>query len=258
MLVRTALMLIGFSVAACSSAPNRTEARDSKVESQPTGVNPDVQYGAGDTITLTEGPIDLNVVDRQASVGDTVVITDTLNSDELTLIKVIDIDGTILLPELGAVIVAGHTGTELESMLNKSFAPYFPKLDVHVELVHTGPDGRYFVYGEVASSGEVPFWGDLTILEAVMKAGPIEGTANLRHVQLMRADLREPQVFQLDLAAVRYGDDSSRNPRVNALDIIYVPPTLPVRVARWIAQFRAWLREWILHPPILIAGAYAR
>jgi hypothetical protein len=44
----------------------------------------------------------------------------------------------------------------------------------------------------VATQGEQPFPGDLTIFEAVMRASPTKDTANLGRVRLIRADPQDP------------------------------------------------------------------
>jgi hypothetical protein len=111
---------------------------------------------------------------RFAAIGDTIRMRAAGENPELTLEKRVDLDGTILLPELGALPVAGYTCSELEQLLARKWAPYFPQLELHVEIVvreaHAAPAVR----------------------------GPAEGGGLLE-------------------------------------------------------GFRAWLREWFLYPPILIA-----
>ena len=57
------------------------------------------------------------------SIGDTIQFVDTYNPDEVKGTQVVDIDGTILVPEVGAVWVAGYTRSELESYLTQKLAP---------------------------------------------------------------------------------------------------------------------------------------
>jgi len=69
------------------------------------------------------------------TIGDTLDMTDTWHPDELTFTGlVVDIDGTIVLPELGAVDVAGQTRSELEAYLLEKYSPYYTKLDIKVKI----------------------------------------------------------------------------------------------------------------------------
>ena len=44
------------------------------------------------------------------------------------------IDGTILLPELRAVVVAGYTRAELEAYLTALYSPYYQENDFVVDI----------------------------------------------------------------------------------------------------------------------------
>jgi len=188
--------------------------------------------------------------------GDTLSISDSLHADQLTLSRKIDIDGTVLLPEVGALPVAGFTSSELEKLLTEKWSPYFPNLDIHVRIQFADRGVPYFIYGEVKAPGERRLKADTTVFEAVMAAGPQESRADLAHVRIFRADSREG--FVVDLARMQRTGDSSSNLALQECDIIFVPPTLAARVAISLERIRAWIREWVLEPPILIAGTPAR
>jgi protein involved in polysaccharide export with SLBB domain len=157
------------------------------------------------------------------AIGDTLVISDSYNS-ELALSKSVDIDGTVLLPELGAVAVAGLTRTEIEALLMEKYSPYYDLLDIKVQISTQGK--KFFIFGEVSAPGERIFPGDLTVFEAVMTAGPNKDTANLGRVRLIRADPRDPFVQTLNLGDLIEKGDSTFNVHVQERDIIYVPPTM--------------------------------
>jgi len=164
--------------------------------------------------------------ENYATIGDTLSISDAYNKEELTLSKPIDIDGTILLPELGAVAVAGYTRSELEALLMEKYSPYYPQLDIKVDTANTSGNKKYFIYGELASPGEKDCKGDETIFEVVMRAGPSKDTANLGRVRLIRSDPRDPAVYIINIGDMLEYGDSSFNMRVEELDIIFVPPTM--------------------------------
>jgi protein involved in polysaccharide export with SLBB domain len=157
------------------------------------------------------------------AIGDTLEINDAYNA-ELTLASPVDIDGTVLLPELGAVLVAGLTRTEIEALLMEKYSPYFELLDIKVRIRTQGK--KYFIFGEVFTQGEQAFAGDLTIFEAVTRAQPRKDSANLGRVRLIRADPRDPLIQTVDIGDLIERGDSTYNVHVQERDIIYVPPTM--------------------------------
>lgn len=207
-LLRTALLLLVAFLAACSTAPDKRLLEHMN------------QKGFGKKYV---GNVE---EENYATIGDTLSISDPYNVDELTLSKKIDLDGTILLPELGSVAVAGYSRTELEALLMEKYSPYYPQLDIKVDIVNSGGSKKYFIYGELASPGEKDCRGDETIFEVVMRAGPSKDTANLGRVRLIRSDPRDPAVYVINIGDMLEFGDSSFNMHVEELDIIFVPPTM--------------------------------
>jgi len=163
--------------------------------------------------------------------GDSVTYQDAINPDLIGSDRV-GLDGTITLPEIGAVHVAGMTRSEIEALLNQKFAPYYEENDVSVTIVTI--DGKtYWVLGEVASEGERPFPGDLTIFEAVHRARPTASAANLGRVRLIRPDPREPLIITVNVNDMIRTGDSTYNIHVREGDIIYVPPTMLTQVGQF-------------------------
>lgn len=150
---------------------------------------------------------------------------DTYNQEEVNGTQVVDIDGTILMPEVGNVYVAGFTRSELESYLNQKLAPFYVETDVKVNI-RTGGNKVYYVMGQVTRPGPFAYNGDVTLYEAVMLASPDEFGANLGRVRLIRADPRDPIVITADITELWTSGDSTYNVQVHEFDIVYVPPTL--------------------------------
>ena len=167
------------------------------------------------------------------TIGDTLVVTDTYQPAELKANERVAIDGTVLLPEIGAVTVAGMTRTEIEAFLMDKYSPYYDLLDIHVRILSR--EGKFFfLYGEVQDEGRKTFEGDLTIWEAVMEAVPDDETANLGRVKLIRADPRDPFIMYVDIGQVIESGDTTFNVKVHELDIIYVPPTMLAQIGYFI------------------------
>lgn len=167
------------------------------------------------------------------TIGDTISITDAYH-DELKQTERVDVDGTVVLPEIGAVHVAGQTRTELEAFLTQKYTPYYEQLKIDVRLATAGK--FYFIFGEVQAEGQKPFPGDLTVFQAVMDAGVDPRTANLGRVRVIRADPRDPLIIPVDLSAMFETGDSTDNLIVTERDIIFVPPTMLAQLGYFLSD----------------------
>jgi polysaccharide export outer membrane protein len=166
-------------------------------------------------------------VENWVSIGDSISVTDSYHPTEIKGTVRVDIDGTVLLPEIGTVQVAGRTRTEIEALLMEKYSPYYELIDVKVKI-QAGTTGgkKFFIFGEVSGQGAQPFTGDITIFEAVTAAKPKPETANLGRVRLIRADPRDPQVLIINLSEMINTGDSTFNVLIHERDIIFVPPTM--------------------------------
>jgi len=182
--------------------------------------------------------------ENYVTIGDRITITDSFNADLEDLTMKVDIDGTVLLPELGAVHVAGLTRTEIEALLREKYSPVYTELDPMVSITTNGK--KYFIFGEVAAEGEQNFRGDLTVFEAVRGADPLLSSANLGRVRLIRPDPKDPLIIYVDIEDMMSGD-STFNVKVQELDIIYVPPTI-------VAQFGYFLENLVFPIKQVVSG----
>ncbi len=157
------------------------------------------------------------------TIGDGVSIYD-VNHPEIDLNRTVGPDGTILMPEIGRLHIAGYTRSDLESVLAQRYAAYYmdpPSIVVDI----TTRTKVFWVLGEVAQEGEVVFEGNQTVFDAVIKARPERDTANLGRVMLVRADPNDPLRLPVNINDIRRGD-STTNYTIQENDIIWVPPTL--------------------------------
>lgn len=168
------------------------------------------------------------------TIGDVISITDAYQT-ELNVVETVDIDGTIVLPEIGAVHVAGLTRSDLEAFLLQKYSPYYEQLNIEVRISST--TGKfYFVVGEVNTEGVRPFPGDLTVFQAVMQAQVKTRSANLGRVRVIRADPRDPQIIYVNVSDIISRGDSTFNVLVQERDIIYVPPTVLAALGYFISD----------------------
>jgi protein involved in polysaccharide export with SLBB domain len=172
--------------------------------------------------------------ENYVTLGDSVVWQDLLNKEVRGNARV-DIDGTIIVDEVGAVVVAGTTRTEIESLLTEKLAPYYQRTDIRVQIQTQLK--TFFVFGEVQKSGAQQFKGDLTVFEAVMDSGPKDHSANLGRVRLIRADPVDPYVATINVNDVlRTGDSTFSGMHVQENDILVVPPTMLAQVGYFLSD----------------------
>lgn len=183
--------------------------------------------------------------ENYATIGDKVVYLDTLHPDELTGTQEVGIDGTILLPEVGNVHVAGLTRSEIAARLTERYSVYYEETDVVIDLNTAGK--VYYVMGEVQKEGQQKHPGDLTIWEAVLDAKPDEQSANVGRILLIRPDPVDPVILRFNMADMVPKGDSSFNYQVLAYDIVYVPPTM-------LAQFAFFLRSLLFPVEEVLRG----
>ena len=181
------------------------------------------------------------------TLGDTVQIKDAYH-DELDQTQRVDVDGTVILPEIGAVHVAGQTRSELEAFLTQKYTPYYEQLKISVRLTTAGK--FYFIFGEVMQEGQKPFPGDWTVLQAVTDATHDPRTANLGRIRVIRADPRDPLIIDVNLRQFFKTGDSTDNILIQERDIIFVPPTM-------IAEFGYFLAD-LLFPITTVINQVSR
>lgn len=223
----TLLLLLVAGLSACNSAPDKRSLQ--YLNRYGFGVR---YYGNAEE-------------ENYATIGDTVVFFDALHPDEIEGNQDVDIDGTILLPEVGTVHVAGFTRSDIQTILKERYSVFYDETDIVIQLRTKGKN--YYIFGEVGREGQQKHTGDLTIFEAVMKARPDERTANLGRVRLMRPDPIDPLIITVNINDMLEDADSTFNVQVQEFDIIFVPPTLLAELAEFIKDlifpFTEILRE---------------
>jgi len=163
--------------------------------------------------------------ENYVSLGDNVLVFDELNPEHFQGVGgVVEVDGTLLLPEVGAVHVAGLTRSQLQAYLTQIYSPYYDETDIQVQISTEGK--KFYIYGEVAQEGERTLEGDVTVFEVVMAAKPNDNTANLGRVRVIRADPVDPLIIIVPVTDMLKSGDSTFNIHVQERDIIFVPPTV--------------------------------
>ncbi len=131
-------------------------------------------------------------------------------------------DGTVKFPMIGIVKIEGLRINEAEDYLEKKYDEFY--IDSYVRLNYLNK--RVIVLG--APGGLViPLENENTsIVEIVALAGGIDYTGKAHNLRLIRGNLHEPEVFEINLSTIQ----GMRTSMMDALpgDILYIEPRVKV------------------------------
>ena len=127
-------------------------------------------------------------------------------------------DGTVELPVVGRVELAGKSLAEVNGFLAEKYKEFYKDPFVLTEYLNK----RVIVLG--ATEGQViPLENEgMNLLEILALAGGINNNAKGHNIRLIRGDLSNPQVQVIDLSTIE--GMARANLEVQPNDIIYVEP----------------------------------
>jgi len=141
---------------------------------------------------------------------------------------VVQPDGKISVDMVGEVQAGGRTMTEISNDIAKRISPYIRSPQVTVSLV-ASKSIAITILGHVQRPATFPLQRETRVSEAIgLVAGPTELGAASR-IRVVRQTAGKPQVYRVNLDAIRAGDLSS-NIQLEAGDVIYVPPTVSASI----------------------------
>ena len=144
----------------------------------------------------------------------------------------VELDGSFTFPLIGRVQAGGTTIRNFEGQLKKKLADGFfknPQVTVAIEQYRSQ---RVFVTGEVRSPGAYPLTGDMTLIEALAKAGSTTPTASEEAVVVRGTKgfegpaaldaAGDREILRFNLKDLQSGAGSVRNIDLRDGDTIYI------------------------------------
>ena len=142
----------------------------------------------------------------------------TTNADNMRY--TIDENGNVDIPGIGRTAVSGLTRAEAAARIQSMFRNGI----INDAIVTVAAYNRYItVLGEVASPGQQEITRDnITILEAIGRAGDLTITGQRKQVKVIRQEGNESRSYYIDLTT----DDIFKSPVYNLQqnDVVYVAP----------------------------------
>ena len=163
-----------------------------------------------------------------------VKFTYALNYDDTVRVRP---DGKITLRGIGDVQAQGRTCAELAISLESSYARLLRRPEVVVS-VKTAALDRIYVGGEVTLPGPVQTRESLTALQAILRAGGVTNSAELRTVVVLRDQGTDvPKFILLDLHEGLTRAGASQDMLLADRDIVFVPMSRVAKANQFVAEY---------------------
>jgi polysaccharide biosynthesis/export protein VpsN len=127
---------------------------------------------------------------------------------------IIDENGTINLPYVGAIQAGGKTSTELEQTIQKTYIDQQIYRYITVNVVV--PSRVYYVRGEIKQPGRFPLQSRVTVIQAIAAAGGFTEFANSSKVEILRSNQR------IRIDAAEFEKHPERDIEIESGDVIIV------------------------------------
>jgi polysaccharide export outer membrane protein len=189
-----AMLALTFGCAAPQAMPGDFASQTAQPKT-PLAASPDYRLGASDVINV-----------------------EVRGQPELNRAAVIRPDGKVTLMLVGDVYISGRTAEGVDELLTRMYSEYIIGPDVTVTVVGFNSKEIY-MWGEVARVGPQPYTGELTILEALNRAGGFLGRAEPKAVQIAR----NGKVWKVDIARMVIEGKTDQNVYLQPGDIVFVP-----------------------------------
>jgi polysaccharide export outer membrane protein len=153
--------------------------------------------------------------------GDTVSVSvwreDTLQKQAIVLP-----DGSITLPLIGRVEVAGLSTPEAEQRITVKLKEYLP--DPVVSVVVVAIEGnRAYVTGKVMHPGSLIINGPITVLQAISIVGGFDRFADEGGIKVIRTKPDGQEVIPVNYRDIISGKNTTTNIQLKAGDTVVVP-----------------------------------
>lgn len=157
--------------------------------------------------------------DYEIGPGDEIVLT-VWGQVDMNLRLTVDRNGTITLPEVGTVNIAGIKYQDLDKHLKKQVGRVFRNFELSVAMGKLR-SLQVFVVGQAKSPGVYTVSSLSTLVNTLFASGGPSSNGSMRHIQLKRAG---KIVTELDVYDLLIKGDKSKDVALLSGDVIYIPP----------------------------------
>lgn len=160
-----------------------------------------------------------------------IAIEDTLNiqvwqHNDLNVTATVGPDGSISMPLVGEVILKGLTKKEAIDLITAKLKKYIKEPVVSINATEFGGH-RVRVLGQVNNPGSISSSGQITLLEAISRAGGPTATAQLHQCSVFRGT---ETVYEIDLYELLYNKNMKLDIPLQPGDTVFVPDNTNSRI----------------------------
>lgn len=178
-------------------------------------------------VPLTFAPLDKVPVPANYVVGPgDALLLRAWGSISFYLRLTVDRDGSIYIPHVGQIQVAGTKFSEIREFLDSQIARSFKKFDLNVEMGQLRAI-QVFVVGRTRRPGSYTIGALSSLVDALFASGGPSSTGSMRRIEVKRG---ADAVTELDLYNFLLNGDKTKDISLSPGDVIYDPPAGP-RVA---------------------------
>jgi polysaccharide export outer membrane protein len=160
--------------------------------------------------------------DYKIGAGDILEITTWKEPDLSREEVLVRTDGKISFPLLSDVQAAGLTPPQLKLNMEAGLKDYVESPFVTI-TVRDPASKKFYVLGEVLTTGEYPLTKNLTVLQAFAVAGGFTEWASKKEIILLRKESGKDKIYRVNYKDITKGKDFSQNLILKADDTIIVP-----------------------------------
>jgi protein involved in polysaccharide export with SLBB domain len=135
----------------------------------------------------------------------------------------VDRSGSIYIPQVGSLHVAGLTFAQMQEYLKAQFGRVFRNFDLNVNMGQLRSI-QVFVVGQARRPGSYTISSLSTLTNALFATGGPTPQGSMRHIQLKRSG---KVVVDFDLYDLLQHGDKSNDVQLLPGDVIYIPPVGP-------------------------------
>ncbi len=132
------------------------------------------------------------------------------------------LDGMITVPLVGDIRAAGKSTAQIAAEVRDGLRPFLETPQVTV-TVSQAVSARFYVIGEVTTSGAFPLTGRITVLQALALAGGFREFAKRERIVVIRESRGERKAIGFNFRDLEAGINLEQNIVVEAGDTVIVP-----------------------------------
>lgn len=168
------------------------------------------------------------------------------NNPTLSGTQQVRIEGTITMPFVDQVKVAGLTPTQIRDKLEILLSPYIRNITIQVVPIDIQSKNIYVAardLNDAINVFRIPVEGDMTLIDLISDLGGVPRLADDCHVRLIRGDPLHPKVLNINVRDMIQNGFTAANVLMRPDDIVYFPPDFFGKISIWVRKVMRPVRE---------------